>query len=130
MKNLYQSLIVLGAMALSTGAQAIGHVQRDCPYAGTKEAITMAWQGPNQLFYTQAHVLRQNSNNWDFYQSGNGWERTWRSHAGLIANYPLTLYHAGVYGIHYWYNEQAGRVETRRNFITTCNLMVWGWDNW
>lgn len=125
------SLVLVVGFAISSQSSAIGHVQRDCPQAGTKEAITMAWQGPNQLFYTQAHVLKKgNAVNWIMYESGKGWERTWRSHAGLILNYIQNYYKSGVYGHHYWYNEQAGRVETRRNFVTTCNLETWGWDNW
>ena len=116
-----------------------GYVSRDCPGFGAKESISVDWSGATgvggEWFYTLSYHVRKDSSQssgyrWEKHTSGSNWVYIWRSYAGQVGNWLDNYYYAGVYGIHYWYNQQAKRTETRRRFVTDCNLESWGHNNW
>lgn len=125
---------LLSFLLVSTSIAGPGYVSRDCPGAGTKESITVDWSFDGEWFYTQSWHLRKQSGSppykWEKHTSGNSWQHTWRSYAGQVGNWLKNYYYSGVYGVHYWYNTQARRVESRRKFVTSCNLSTWGYNNW
>ncbi len=128
------TIICLTWLFVNTSALAgPGYVSRDCPAAGAKESITVDWTGGGEWFKTISYHLRKRGGGRyerEPHSSGRWWEHTWRSYAGQVGNWLKNYYYSGVYGIHYWYNTKARRVETRRKFVTSCNLGTWGFNNW
>lgn len=133
-KMMYVILFLLSSCFLSVANAGPGYVSRDCPGAGTKESITVDWTGGGEWFYTLSYHVRKQSASpgwrWERHTSGSTWENTWRSYAGQYGNWLKNYYYSGVYGVHYWYNQQAKRTESRRKFVTSCNLGTWGFNNW
>lgn len=84
------------------------------------------------MFYTESLQLANRGGGryeWVRFTSG-GWQVTWRSYAGQVLNYIANYYYSGVQGYHYRYNQSTRRNEQRSQFVTSCNLLTWGVNNW
>ena len=135
-KNHVVAALVCGlALAAPMGANALGYVSRDCPQVGTKESIT--WdKGTPRWFYTESWQLRKDPNRsnalyWKKEVSGSGWGWTRDSRAGYwVFNYIQNYYWSGVQGRHWYYNTSYKRTEYRTSYVTNCDILNWGLNNW
>ena len=125
---------IVTAFVSSMSFAGPGYVSRDCAAVTTKESISMAWTGPNEFFFTFSTHYRvaNNANGYvsETIKASNDWQLTWRNRAGRVYYSAYNNYYMGVYGVHYWYNQQFNRIEQRRIFVTTCYLESWGYNNW
>ena len=132
MQRVYKTILVILVSVISSQAYSIGYVSRDCPAAGAKESISMDWSQRGEMFYTESMQLAKRGAGryeWVKFTSG-GWQLTWRSYAGQVLNYISNYYYSGVYGYHYRYNRITRRNEQRSQYVTSCNLLTWGVNNW
>lgn len=130
-------VVVTLLLAASIAVASPGYVSRDCPLAGAKESITVDWSLGGEWFFTLSYHARrtrgglgQPTHEWVQYKSGSFWGFGWKSYAGQWGDWIQNYYYSGVDGHHYWYNRELHRVEYRRDWVSNCNLTVWGWNNW
>lgn len=135
-KKTVNGFTLIAVLLCCSNANALGYLSRDCPQAGAKESFTMSWLDPEWLF-TYSVLLKKTSTSpyytYDVRKSGNTWEKTWRSGAGIHPYSPgnMSDYWAGVYGIHYYYNLDTKQVEERRRYVSkSCDILNWGVNNW
>ena len=132
MKKIFMTLIA-SMLLLIVFVEAKGYVSRDCPLAGAKESITWNSDFSKSWFYTYSVHLRKKGGGkweWEWHDSGNSWNKNWRSYAGQVGSWLQNYYYSGVYGIHYYWNPRTGKTERRTKYVRDCNLMNWGISNW
>jgi hypothetical protein len=137
MKKEIVGAALIGSLLLSANSFALGYVSRDCPQAGAKESFTMSWLKPEWLYtisvlYKKIGKPPHNAVS-QVFRSGNTWAQTRRSAAGIHpwSNGTMSDYFAGVYGIHYYYNEATKQIESRRKYVSqSCDILNWGVNNW
>ncbi|MCU7905992.1 MAG: hypothetical protein KZQ76_09050 [Candidatus Thiodiazotropha sp. (ex Epidulcina cf. delphinae)] len=138
MDNIMNKISLIGVLSLimvsiSYAGSGPSWISRDCPGAGAKESITWDFWNPGYM-YTQSHHVRKKNTppyyEWEKHvsNSDNRLIYTRHSYAGQVGNWIKNYYYSGVYGLHWWYNLEARRMESNRKFVTNCNFTTnWGW---